>query len=141
MFRELYCQDLIHQPIAQVQPRLDASQVRGHYIAEVVDLNPSQQLPYYFECSVQQNLTVTVASTHPIHLMVCLWEEYEKWINAEASEPELVAYELRENIHSASVVFTIPATGGYVVVLTNQRPELTSVMISAALVDQPRARR
>jgi hypothetical protein len=137
MLYGLYWQEVFPWPTPEDETPESTSCVSGDYIAEVLDLEPGQVLPYCFECLEGGQLDFSVFSSLPIDVIVCTYDEYAKWADLDFEETALQAIEVREGIRSTSMSIRIPAKDEYAVVLVNMSDQPTPNMVFARPVGPP----
>ena len=135
MLYGLYWQDLLPWRELGSKTPPDPSSVSGDYIAEVLDLEPGQVLPYCFECLEGGRLDFSVSSSLPIDVVVCTYDELEKWADLDFDDTAITAFEIRKGIRSASISIRIPAKDEYAVVLVSENDHSGPVMVFANPVD------
>ncbi len=139
MLYGLYWQEVFPWRTPEDETPKSTSPVSGDYIAEVLDLEPGQVLPYCFECLEGGWLDFSVSSLFPIDLVVCTDDQYEKWADLDYEETALTAIEIREGIRSASISIRIPVKDEYDVILVNLNDHPAPIMVFARPVDPPDA--
>lgn len=137
MLYGLYWQEVFPWPTPEDETPESTFPVTGDYIAEVLDLEPGQVLPYCFECLEGGRLDFSVSSLFAIDVVVCTYDQYAKWADLDYEETAFMAIEVREEIRSASISIRIPAKDEYAVVLVNLSDQPAPVMVFALLVDPP----
>jgi hypothetical protein len=137
MLYGLYWQEVFPWPTPEGETPESTSSVSGDYIAEVLDLEPGQVLPYCFECLEGGRLDFSVSSIFPIDVVVCTYDQYAMWADLDFEETALTAIEVRDGIRSASISIRIPAKDEYVVVLVNLNDNPAPIMVFARPVDPP----
>lgn len=137
MLHGLYWQEVFPWPTPEDETPESTSPVSGDYIAEVLDLEQGQALPYCFECLEGGWLDFSVSSAFPIDFVLCTYDQYAKWADLDFEESALTAFEIREGILAASISIRIPAKDEYAVVLVNLNDHPAPIMVFARLVDPP----
>jgi len=135
MLYGLYWQDLLPWRELGSKTPPDPSAVSGDYIAEVLDLEPGQVLPYCFECLEGGRLDFSVSSSAPIDLFVCTGDQFERWADQDFDMESTTAIEMRNGFQSASFSIHIPARDEYAVVLVNNHDHAVTIMVLAMPVD------
>jgi hypothetical protein len=135
MLYGLYWQEVFPWPTPEDETPQSTSPVSGDYIAEVLDLEPGQVLPYCFECLEGGRLDFSVSSSLPIQVVVCTYDHYAMWADLDFEETAPTAIEVRDGIRSASISIRIPAKDEYVVVLVNLNDNPAPIMVFARPVD------
>jgi len=139
MLYGLYWQDLLPWRELGSKTPPDPSAVSGDYIAEVLDLEPGQVLPYCFECLEGGRLDFSVSSSAPIDVFVCTGDQFELWEDLDFAAVATTAFEIRKGVQSASLTIQIPARDEYAVILVNHHEDSVSIMLLARPVDPPEA--
>lgn len=137
MLYGLYWQEVFPWPTPEDETPECTSPVSGDFIAEVLDLEPGQVLPYCFECLEGGRLDFSVSSLFAIDVVVCTYDQYAKWADLEFEETGLTAFEIREGTRSASISIQITEKGQYAVVLLNLDEQPVPILVFARPIDPP----
>jgi len=113
----------------------DPSAVSGDYIAEVLNLEPGQVLPYCFECLQGGRLDFSVSASAPIDVFVCTGDQFERWADRDIDADAIEALEIRKGVRSTSLSIHILASDEYAVVLVNNHDHLVPIIVFARLID------
>jgi hypothetical protein len=137
MLYGLFWQEVFPWQTPEDETPESTSCVSGDYIAEVLDLEPGQALPYCFECLEGGRLDFSVSSLFPIDIVVCTYDQDAMWADLDFEETALTAIEVRVGIRSASISIRIPAKDEYAVILVNLNDHPVPIMVFARPVDAP----
>ena len=135
MLYGLYWQEVFPWPTPEDETPECTLPVSGDYIAEVLDLEPGQALPYCFECLEGGRLDFAISSSFPIDLLVCTGDALEVLADQEFDQTTIKALVNRKAVQSASVSIRIPATDEYVVVILNPHEHPAPTLVVARPVD------
>jgi len=135
MLYGLYWQDLLPWRELGSKTPPDPSAVSGDYIAEVLDLEPGQVLPYCFECLEGGRLDFSVSASAPIDVFVCTGDQFERWADRDFDAAAIAAFEIRKGVVSASLSIHILARGEYAVTLANRHDHPVPIFVLASAVD------
>ena len=135
MLYGLFWQEVFPWPTPEDETRESTSPVSGDYIAEVLDLEPGQVVPYCFECLEGGRLNFSVSSKFPIDVVVCTYDHYAMWADLDFEKTALTAIQIREGILSESISFRISQKDEYAVVLVNWDDQPVPIMVFALPVD------
>ena len=133
MLYGLFWQEVFPWPTPEDETPECTSPVSGDYIAEVLDLEPGQVLPYCFECTEGSKLKFSVASTTLIDVVLCTGEQFEGWAEEQFDTNALSALEFKLQVQSASIILAIQAKSEYVVVLVNRHERPSSILVASFL--------
>ena len=131
MLYGLYWQDLLPWRELGSKTPPDPSAVSGDYIAEVLDLEPGQVLPYCFECLEGGRLDFSVSASAPIDVFVCTGDRLEGWADLEFNSAAITAFESRKKVRSTSLSIQIHSSDEYAVVLVNNHDHLVPIIVLA----------
>jgi len=137
MLYGLYWQDLLPWRELGSKTPSDPSAVSGDYIAEVLDLEPGQVLPYCFECLEGGRLDFSVSSSTPIDVFVCTGDQFERWADHDFDYASITAIEIRKGVQSTSISIHIIASNEYAVTLVNDRDHPVPILVLARPIDPP----
>jgi len=137
MLYGLYWQDLLPWRELGSKTPPDPSAVSGDYIAEVLDLEPGQVLPYCFECLEGGRLDFSVSSSAPIDVFVCTGDQFERWAELDFDYASITAIEIRKAVQSTSISIHIFASNEYAVTLVNDRDHPVPILVFARPIDPP----
>ena len=137
MLYGLYWQDILPWRELGSKTPPDPSTVSGDYIAEVLDLQPGQVLPYCFECLEGGRLDFSVSATAPIDVFVCTGDQFERWADLDFDYASITAIEIRKGVQSTSISIHIFASNEYAVILVNNHADPAPIFVLARPVDAP----
>jgi len=137
MLYGLYWQDLLPWRELGSKTPSDPSAVSGDYIAEVLDLEPGQVLPYCFECLEGGRLDFSLSALAPIDLFVCTGDQFERWAELDFDATALTALEIRKGVRLTSLSMPILSRDEYALILMNEHDHPVPIVVFARPIDPP----
>lgn len=137
MLYGLFWQEVFPWPTPEEETPESTSPVSGDYIAEVLDLEPGQILPYCFECLEGGRLDFSVSSSRPIDVVVCTYDQFEMWADHDFADTHMTAIERINAVQLTSLSIPIRAADEYVVVLENYCEASIPITVWAQPIDPP----
>lgn len=119
MLKDLYWQDVFHQPARFEETPHGAGIVTSECILEAVSLVAGRDLVYAFELRRGDLLKVAVSANHRVDLMLCTFENYERWLDSAEQTDEIEAIEVVEGTTSLECEFQSPRDEEIVLLITS----------------------
>ncbi len=136
MLYGFFWQEVFPWPTPEDETPKPISPVSGDYIAEVLDLEPGQVLPYMFDGDIGVKLVATVEAMLPIDVVLCTYEEFERWQNSGYAESHLEILRNQKGIRSAAISLEMQRWGLYSMVLVNPSHRSNPIIFKATVIDK-----